>query len=388
MIGPLFLAGSAVGALLTWNAWRPVKPGNVGPLWAPAVATAELAPFHFAWQVPLTAGFVALGGLGGVAGRVALGLTAASWAGLAGLHARARRAASLLTDLGGAAPARLRGWPVPKLPASVERVAGLRYGPHPRHVLDLYRRRDLAPGAPIAVQVHGGSWVRGRRDSQARPLMYHLAEEGWLVASPSYRLSPEATLPDHVVDVKRAIAWLRSAAPELGADPGFVAVTGGSAGGHLAAMVALTGGDPADQPGFEDADTSVQACVPLYGVHALLRADGVTPRWPWLERLVVKRSPTADRDAWRRLSPQHRAHSDAPPFLVLHGTHDSAVRVHVSERFAAALEESGAPVTFVAVPGATHGFDYFNSVRGRATAGAVAGWLARVRAGRWAPHEG
>ncbi len=388
MIGPLFLAGSAVGAALTWNAWRPVKPGNAGPLWAPAVATAELAPFHLAWQVPLTAVFVALGGLGGVAGRVALGLTAASWAGLGALHGRARRAASLLAELGGAAPARLRGWPVPRLPEPVERLAGVRYGPHPRHVLDLYRRRDLRPGAPIAVQVHGGSWVRGRRDSQARPLMYHLAEQGWVVAAPSYRLSPEATLPDQIVDVKRAIAWLRSAAGDLGADPGFVAVTGGSAGGHLAAMVALTGDDPSYQPGFESDDTSVQACVPLYGVHALLRADGVTPRWPWLERHVVKRSPRADREAWRRLSPLHRVHGEAPPFLVLHGTHDSAVRVHVSARFAAALEEAGAPVTFVAVPGATHGFDYFNSLRGRATAAAVAGWLARVREQRRAPREG
>ncbi len=381
MIGPLFLAGSVVSAAFTWNAWRPVRPGNVGPLWAPAVATAELAPFHLGWQVPLAAGAVALGGLGGAAGRVALGVAAASWAGLGAIHARARTARRALAEVG-AAPARLRGWPVPSLPASVERVDAVRYGPHPRHVLDVYRRRDLAPGAPVVVQVHGGSWLRGRRDSQARPLMYHLAEQGWLVAAPSYRLSPEATLPDHVVDVKRAIAWLRAAAPDLGADPGFVAVTGGSAGGHLAAMVALTGDDPAYQPGFEDADASVQACVPLYGVHSLLRADGETPRWPWLERLVVKRSPQADREAWLQLSPLHRVHGGAPPFLVLHGTHDSAVRLHVSERFAAALAAAGAPVTFVAVPGATHGFDYFNSVRGRAAAGAVAGFLDGVLAER------
>ncbi len=380
MAGPLFLAGSLIGAAFTWNAWRPVKPGNIGPLWAPAVATAELAPFHLGWQAAITAGFVALGALETAAGKAALAVTALSWAGLAAIHSRARQAGATLGLVGGDAPVRLRGWPRPNLPDGVAMRAGVRYGPHPRHLLDIYRRSDLDGALPVFVYVHGGSWMRGRRDSQARPVLYHLAARGWLVVAISYRLSPEARFPDHLIDVKRAIARLRASAAEVGADPGFVAVAGGSAGGHLAALAALTAGDSALQPGFEEVDTSVQACVALYGVHSLLRSDGETPLWPWLPRNVMAGPPAADPEAWRRASPQYVAHGDAPPFLVLHGTHDSAVRVRVSERFAAALEAAGAQVTFVAVPGATHGFDYFNSVRGRATAAAIDGFLARVRA--------
>src|SRR4029450_4266482 len=67
----------------------------------------------------------------------------------------------------------------------------------------------------------------------------------------------------------RALRWIRERMAEYGGDPDFVVVTGGSAGGHLAALLALTPNDPEFQPGFEDVDTSVTACVPFYGVYDL-----------------------------------------------------------------------------------------------------------------------
>ncbi len=381
MVAALFLVGSLIGAWFTWNAWRPVRPGRVGPLWLPALVTAELVPFHLAWQALLTAGFVALGALDARVGQVAMAVTVFSWTGLIAVHVRALRSGrAMLRATGADRLARLRGWPVPRLPEGVELTTEVRYGPHPRHVVDVYRRRDLAEPAPVIVQVHGGSWVRGRRDRQARPLMYHLANEGWVVVAISYRVSPEATFPDHLVDVKRAIGWLRTNAGELGADGRCLAITGGSAGGHLAALAALTDGEPGYQPGFEGADTSVQAGIAFYGVHSLLRSDGRTPLWPWLTRVVMKVVPHADPEAWLAASPQHIAHGGAPPLLLLHGTHDSAVREHVSARFSAALAAVGAPVTYVPVLGATHGFDYFTSVRGRAAAAAAAAFLNSVSA--------
>ena len=79
----------------------------------------------------------------------------------------------------------------------------------------------------------------------------------------------------HIVDVKRAIAWVRDNIADYGGDPDYLVVTGGSAGGHLAALAALTPGDPAFQPGFEEADTSVQAAVPFYGVYDFAGSTGL-----------------------------------------------------------------------------------------------------------------
>ncbi len=83
----------------------------------------------------------------------------------------------------------------------------------------------------------------------------------------NYRLSPRATWPAHIVDCKRAVAWVREHIAEYGGDPGFIAVSGGSAGGHLSSLLALTPNQPEWQPGFEDMDTSVDACLPFYGVY-------------------------------------------------------------------------------------------------------------------------
>ena len=86
--------------------------------------------------------------------------------------------------------------------------------------------------------------------------MPHLAAQGWVCVAINYRLAPRDPFPAHIVDVKRAIAWIREHIAEYGGDPSYLAITGGSAGGHLAALAALTPNDPAYQPGFEDADTS------------------------------------------------------------------------------------------------------------------------------------
>ena len=124
---------------------------------------------------------------------------------------------------------------------------------------------------PALLQIHGGGWVIGDKREQGIPLLTHLAAQGWVGFNANYRLSPAATFPDHLVDCKRAIAWIREHADEYGVDPDFLCVTGGSAGGHLTALVGLTVGDPRFQPGFEDADTSVR------GRGAVLRRSTTSP---------------------------------------------------------------------------------------------------------------
>jgi acetyl esterase/lipase len=106
---------------------------------------------------------------------------------------------------------------------------------------------------PVMVYIHGGAWVMGEKREQGKPMMYELVARGWVCVAINYRLSPRATWPAHIVDAKKAVAWVKAHIAEYGGDPSFVAVSGGSAGGHLCALLALTPGDPAFQPGFEEA---------------------------------------------------------------------------------------------------------------------------------------
>ena len=126
----------------------------------------------------------------------------------------------------------------------------------------------------MLLQVPGGAWAIGMRRPQSYPLLSHMAERGWVCVSIDYRVSPKNTWPDHIVDVKRALAWIKENIADYGGDPDFVAITGGSAGGHLSSLAALTPNDPQWQPGFEDADTSVVAAVPIYGRYDWFSAEG------------------------------------------------------------------------------------------------------------------
>jgi len=133
-----------------------------------------------------------------------------------------------------------------------------------RNLLDIYHPHEPREGGfPVLLQVHGGAWMIGEKEQQAKPLMYHLAERGWLCVAINYRLSPRAAFPAHIIDVKKAIAWIREHIAEYGGNPDFIAITGGSAGGHLSSLAALTPNRPEWQPGFEDVDTPLQSAVPF-----------------------------------------------------------------------------------------------------------------------------
>src|SRR5699024_9791242 len=120
---------------------------------------------------------------------------------------------------------------------------------------------------PVLLHVHGGMWMGSDKRYEALPLLYRMARRGWVCVSINYRLCPKDPFPAQIIDVKRAIAWTREHIAGYGGDPSFIAVTGGSAGGHLAALAALTPGAREFQPGFETAETTVQAAVPQYGIY-------------------------------------------------------------------------------------------------------------------------
>jgi acetyl esterase/lipase len=259
-----------------------------------------------------------------------------------------------------------------------------------RNRLDIWKRPDLPPdaGAPVLLQVHGGAWVIGQKEGQGYPLMSHLAERGWVCVAINYRLSPRATWPDHIVDVKRAIAWVRAGIAEYGGDPDFLVITGGSAGGHLSALAALTPGDPAYQPGFESVDTSVAAAVPCYGVYDFVDRDGVANRdlEDLLGRLVFKSTLAEDRASWDRASPMSRVGAHAPPFFVLHGANDTVVPVEQARAFVSRLRAvSSESVAYAELPRAQHAFEVLPSVRAHHTVLAVERFLAVVRSRQGGP---
>ncbi|HEY0807228.1 MAG TPA: alpha/beta hydrolase [Pseudonocardiaceae bacterium] len=332
--------------------------------------------------VPMAATQVVAGGLalGLGAGRSRLGsaglaVAAGTAMGLVGLHRRAAASTGVLADAIGAA-VEPGGTPAQPL---VRR--GIRYHDEAaEQVLDLYHPRGPVTGAPVLVYTHGGSWVGGSRRGQGTHLIPELVGRGWLCVSIDYRLGPRNRWPAMMVDVKRAIAWVRSNIAPYGGDPGFVAVAGGSAGGHLAALAALSGND--FQPGFADADTSVQAAALLYGVYDLtmLNDDGQPHLRDYVRRVLFDTDLADDPDTWHAASPTWRLHADAPPMFVVHGDRDEIVSVNQARRFAErARETSRQPFGYAELPYAHHAFDIVGSTRTKATVRAVGQFLDKAR---------
>lgn len=401
-----FFALSLLGALLTWNVYRPVR--SIGPLAVPSFVFGwlygDLALFHILFQIVVTAGFVAGGVLQDELGRAGLAICVVSWIGLAGAWPISRRAgptahAALDQSVGPVDRSRLDPARAAGLARPVKRGRALRPfsfaepGVHvvrdvryaddddPRHRLDLYLPEGDIANAPVLFQVHGGGWTIGHKREQALPLLYHMASRGWICASTNYRLSPKHAWPAHVLDCKRAMAWVRGEIAEHGGDPDFICVTGGSAGGHLAALLALTANDPAWQPGFEDVDTRFAAAVPFYGVYDWTDALGLQKLQlrPFLEKSVVKKPLAGHEDLYRQASPLHRIHADAPPFFVIHGDNDSLTSFEEARVFVAKLREtSKAPVAYAEIPGAQHAFEIFHTPRTQGLLPAVERFLAQV----------
>jgi len=259
----------------------------------------------------------------------------------------------------------------------------LSYGPCGRdNLLDIWRHPNgpARQRAPVLIQIPGGAWTVNGKRGQAYPLMGRMTEQGWMCVSINYRRSPRHSWPDHIVDVKRAVAWVRRNIADYGGDPDFIAVTGGSAGGHLSALSALTPNDPRLQPGFESADTSVQAAVPLYGVYDLTDPAKMQPvMLPYLERFVL-RARIADAPAVFELaSPISHVNHSAPPFFVIHGRGDSLIPCVQARAFTSALRRSGAvTVCHAELPDAQHAFDLIATVRCQLVTDAIAQFLGIV----------
>lgn len=263
-------------------------------------------------------------------------------------------------------------------------TSDIAYGPH---LLDIWRPPNLPDGrrAPVLVQVPGGGWIINDKRGQAYPLMSRMVSLGWICVSINYSRSPRNVWPAHIVDVKRAIAWVREHIAEYGGDPDFVAITGGSAGAHLASLAALTAGDASLQPGFERADTRVQAAVPYYGVYDFTDPAKMHELMlPFLENFVMRARYADDPELFESASPISHVHGFAPPFFVLHGENDAVIPSAQARTFCDALRGAGGhTVAYAELPNAHHAFDAVATARSQLAAAAVADFLGVVY-GRYA----
>jgi acetyl esterase/lipase len=253
---------------------------------------------------------------------------------------------------------------------------------HERLTLDVF----TAPSRhrrPILLFFHGGSW-RGGSKAMAPPLLHYLALRGWCCVSAQYRLIPTHAFPDNVIDVKRCINWLRRHCDRFNADPGKLVIAGCSAGGHLAAIAALTPGVAMLQPGFEDADCSVHGVIAMH-VPLDLRKDGADPDnqlEQWLERTMIQKAAHEAPALFDLVSPmvlvERLATAQIPPFFVVHGAADSLVPVDQAQRFVDHLRKRACPVVYVEAPLGQHSFDLLHTPRALLLCRAIHLWTSTL----------
>lgn len=378
------LIGLCVQAgLVSLTLWAPRRPQVLAVLAFRVAAAYNEAPFVFILLVVVSS-IGPLSGVGsaswgtwvalGVAGLVVAGLSLIGWW---GLSERSTVLDALDVGLGtGWRNAMETEWSDPRgrrvrvgriflmpfvfRPRSLEVVRNRNYGDGGRyHRLDLYRHRSTQRGAPVLVHFHGGAFRGGRRSVESRAMLFRLAGQGWVTISADYRLRPDVTFRDHLVDAKRVIASVREHGAEFGADPATLFVVGGSAGGTLASFAGLTQNDPRYQPGFEHLDTAVCGVISLYGWYGGYYDEGGADD----EVGVLGHDPT-----------------NAPPFLIAHGRRDSLAGIETARRFVSHLRRSSrSPVVFAELPHGQHAFDLFHSFRFSAVIDAVEAFTAWTR---------
>lgn len=221
---------------------------------------------------------------------------------------------------------------------------------------DLYvpLNRDAATLSPAVVIIHGGGWTGGKRDAERElNIGTTLALNGYVGMSIDYLLATDSapSWPQNIHDCKTAVRWLRANAKRLQIDADHIGVIGGSAGGHLTSLLAMTG--PADgldpTAPWGEFSCAVQCAVPMYGAGEVRDSKSALS--------MFGKTREEAPNLYKLASPITHADPKDPPFLILHGTADKTVPVEQSEILAAALKKAGIEHELVLVPEAPHTFD-------------------------------
>jgi acetyl esterase/lipase len=253
------------------------------------------------------------------------------------------------------------------VPETVQEIKGITYVRYGRRALqlDLYLPGSTSPQKrPSIVLVHGGGWRAGFR-TNFTPLAIGMAERGYVAATISYRLSPEAPYPAAIHDVKAAICWLRKNAKKYGVNPEQIAVGGGSAGGQIASLTGVTNG-------LEQFDSQAQNENVSSAVQAIVNIDGLSDFTSEAARFHEddpRKKPSAagawlggrysEKTAlWHQASPVFYVNKNTPPILFL---------ISAQERFSVGHKEMiekmkpfGIPYQVTKISDSPHSFWLFD----------------------------
>ncbi len=221
--------------------------------------------------------------------------------------------------------------------------------------MDIYRPQSSTAPTPALLYVHGGGWTGGdKRSGEGIRDIPDLLARGYLVAAVNYRLAPRYKFPAMIEDVKCAVRFLRANAERFSINPEKIGAWGGSAGGHLVALLGTADATAGWEVGqYLEQSSRVQAVVDMFGPTDLtVLFEGANPK------LMEQVFGTSDRNSeiLKRASPVNWVSSDDPPFLILHGERDPLVPVSQSQLLYEKLQATGVPVTLVIVKNAGHGF--------------------------------
>ena len=252
-------------------------------------------------------------------------------------------------------------------PPNVETRADVPYlAPGRAERLDLYLPKNRPAGtlSPAVVLLHGGGWIRGdKRQAREIEIGTTLAENGFVAASVNYDMTPAGKYPANLKDCKNAVRFLRANSKQLGIDPNRIAVSGGSAGGHLALMVGYTADDPSLSPSspYPGVSDRVQAVVDMYGVADIPNrrktdAQGNPTELIGMDKLIL--TVFGDEETAKAASPINHVSKDVPPTLILQGRRDQSVDHDQSINLAEALKKAGASVELVILENAGHSFSF------------------------------
>jgi len=248
-------------------------------------------------------------------------------------------------------------------------IRDLPYVPHghERQKLDLYIPGDVAAEAPLLVWIHGGAWKEGGKENSPAVGMMG---KGWVVASLNYRFSQHAIFPAQLEDCKAALRFMRAHAADYHIDTNRVAVWGASAGGHLVALLGVTGRTREFDVGENLEQSSAVSCViDWFGPTDFLHWGGGSSVKPNNKDDVIAKlfgGPVPEHlELARKGSPITWVGKDSAPILIMHGDKDPLVPLQQSETFAAALAKAGVPCVLKVYPGQGHGGPRFNDEAAR-----------------------
>jgi acetyl esterase/lipase len=229
----------------------------------------------------------------------------------------------------------------PAVPADLNEFKDIAYKQICNHTLkmDIYQPKNLEKPRPVLIFIHGGGWRKGKKEDYLLYLI-SFAQKGYVTASISYRLLPDALYPAAVEDVKCAVRWIRSHADDYLIDPNKIAVIGGSAGGHLAMMVGYSSDVPGldGECGAETISSRVQAVVNLYGPTDLTTAYARTHK---TTTSFLGQPYDSIPQIYEQASPSAHITADDPPTLIFHGSIDELVPVSQSDSLQKRLERAG-----------------------------------------------